>query len=124
MLAITKVIIQLAFQRTLDHHLGQLAQQPALAGQLQPARAGPLGKLPQQLLISGRELRPVLVLATRHVYHWCLLRLWSYTVKITVPQVRPSSRRLCTLAWKVPAGSGGRLVNQIRTYRPRAGVVS
>jgi hypothetical protein len=35
-LLIAEVIIELAFQGTLDHHLGQLAQQPALAGQLQP----------------------------------------------------------------------------------------
>jgi len=52
MLAIAEMIIHLAFQRALDHHLRQPAQQPALAAQLQPAGAGPLGKLPQQLLIS------------------------------------------------------------------------
>jgi hypothetical protein len=44
-LAVAEVIIQLAFQRALDDHLGQLAEQPALAGQLQPARPGALGKL-------------------------------------------------------------------------------
>jgi hypothetical protein len=52
MAAITEMIIQLAFQGTLHHHLGQPAQQPALAAQLQPAGPGPLGQLPQQLLIS------------------------------------------------------------------------
>ena len=55
MLAIAEMVIQLTFQGALDHHLGQLPQQPALTGQLQPAGAGPLGKLPQQLLISGRQ---------------------------------------------------------------------
>ena len=52
MLGIAQVVIQLTFQGALDHHLGQLPQQPALAGQLQPAGAGPLGQLPQQLLIG------------------------------------------------------------------------
>ena len=61
-LAIAEMVIQLAFQRALDHHLRQLAQQAAVAGQLQPASAGPLGKLPQQLLIGSRELRTTLVL--------------------------------------------------------------
>ena len=71
-LAIAEMIIHLAFQCALDHHLGQPAQQPALTGQLQPAGAGPLGKLPQQLLISRRQPRRLLALATRHVCHWCL----------------------------------------------------
>jgi hypothetical protein len=48
-------------------------QQPALAGQLEPARPGPLGQLPQQLLIGSRQLNAVLVLTARHVCHWCLL---------------------------------------------------
>jgi hypothetical protein len=39
--------------RALDDHFRQLPEQAALAGQLQPARAGPLGKLEQQLLIGG-----------------------------------------------------------------------
>jgi hypothetical protein len=35
-----KVVVQLALQSALDHHLGQLPQQTALTGQLQPpARA-------------------------------------------------------------------------------------
>src|SRR5512135_2712572 len=46
-LPVAEVIIELALQGALDHHLGQLAQQAALAGQLQPARARPLGQLPQ-----------------------------------------------------------------------------
>jgi len=69
MLAVAEVIVQLAFQRALDDHLGQPAQQAALTGQLQPAGAGPLGKLPQQLLIGRRELRSVLVMAGHHVCH-------------------------------------------------------
>jgi hypothetical protein len=37
---IAEVVIEVAFQRALDHHLGQRAQQPVGAGQLQPpARA-------------------------------------------------------------------------------------
>jgi hypothetical protein len=72
MLPIAEVIIQLALQGALDHHLGQLPQQPALTGQLQPAGAGPLGQLPQQLLIGRRQLGTVRALAVRHVCHWCL----------------------------------------------------
>jgi hypothetical protein len=56
-LAVAEVVIQLAFQGALDDYLGQPAEQPALAGQPQPARPGPLGKLGQQLLISRRQLR-------------------------------------------------------------------
>jgi hypothetical protein len=51
-LLIAEVVIQLALQGAFDHHLGQPAQQPALAGQLQPAGAGPLGKLAQDLLVG------------------------------------------------------------------------
>ena len=84
-LAIAKMVIHLAFQRALDHHLRQLAQQAAVAGQLQPAGAGPLGKLPQQLLISCRQLCRLRTLAIDHISHWCLLCPRSYTVEITVP---------------------------------------
>jgi hypothetical protein len=45
-LRVAEMVIQLALQRALDDHLGQPAQQATLAGQLQPARAGPLGQLP------------------------------------------------------------------------------
>jgi hypothetical protein len=69
MLAVAEVIVQLAFQRALDDHLGQPAQQAALTGQLQAAPAGPLGKLPQQLLIGRRERRHGLVPVLRHVSH-------------------------------------------------------
>jgi hypothetical protein len=92
-LRISQVIVQLAFQRALDHHLGQLAQQAALAGQLQPAVPRPLGKLAQQLLISRRQLRRLPV--DRHVSHWCLLHLRSYTVEITVPCRQGWARRRC-----------------------------
>ena len=44
-LGIAEVVVQLALQGALDDHLGQPAQQAALAGQPQPARPGPLGKL-------------------------------------------------------------------------------
>ena len=87
-LTVAEVIFQLAFQRALDHHLGQAAQHAALTGQLQPPAPGPLAKLPQQLLIGGREMGSALVLAARHVSHWCLLRLGSYTVEIHSPPRR------------------------------------
>ena len=83
------MVIQLPFQGALHDHFRQLAQQPALTGQLQPARASPLGKLVQQLLIGCGQLRRLVVLAGRHVSHWCLLCLWSYTVEITVPRGIP-----------------------------------
>jgi hypothetical protein len=44
-LAVAEMVIQLALQGALDHHLGQATEQAAFAGQLQPARPGPLGKL-------------------------------------------------------------------------------
>src|SRR5229473_8261975 len=91
-LAVAEMVIELTFQGALDHHFRQPAQQPALAGELQPAGAGPGGKLAQQLLIGSRELRSVLVMAGRHVCHWCLLRLGSYTLEITVPEPLVPSR--------------------------------
>src|SRR4029450_13102650 len=87
-LVIAEVVIQLALQRALHDHFRQLAQQPALTGQLQPAGAGPLAKLAQQLLISGRELHVTLLLAGCHVCHWCLLRLGSYTVETALSHFR------------------------------------
>ena len=84
-LLIAQMIIQLALQGALDDHFRQLPQQAALAGELQPAGPGPLGKLTEQLLISRRQLSAGLALIVRHVNHWCLLRLGSYTVEITVP---------------------------------------
>src|SRR5262249_5577284 len=117
-LAIAEVIIQLALEGAFDHHLGQFPQEAALAGELQPTGAGPLGKLAQQLLISRRQLRLLLVLALRHVSHWCLLHLRSYTVEITVPNDHPNLRgggsRLSSrgrspshpLGWDLCQGSG------------------
>ena len=67
---IAEMVIQLAFQGAPGHHLGQPAQQPALTGQPQPARAGPLGKLTQQLLIGRRQLRRLLALPDHHICHW------------------------------------------------------
>src|SRR5690242_11505257 len=97
------MVYPLPSYEALDDHLGQLAQQPALTGQFQPARAGPLGKLPQDLLIGRRQLHrlPALLLAGRHVSHWCLLRLRSYTDEITVP---PQSS-VCRDSGSVPARS-------------------
>ena len=51
-LLVAEMIVELALEGALDHHLGQPAEQAALAGQLQPAGPGPLGQLAQQLLIS------------------------------------------------------------------------
>lgn len=39
-------------RRLLQHTLGQMLQQPAIAGQLQAARAGPVDQLPDQLVIQ------------------------------------------------------------------------
>src|SRR5690348_4017079 len=84
-LFIAEMMLEFAFQGGLLHHPGQLAQQPALAGQLQPAGAGPLGQLAQHLLIRRRQLSLALPLTGCHVRHWCLLHLGSYTVESTVP---------------------------------------
>jgi hypothetical protein len=72
-LRIAQVIVQLTFQRTLNHHFGQFPQQTALASQLQPVGAGPLCQLAQQLLIGCREPSAALTLLVRHICHWCLL---------------------------------------------------
>jgi hypothetical protein len=65
-LGVAQVSVQLALLGAVQHRLGQPTQQPALPGQLQAFRAGPLGKLTDQLLIgracsaigrSGRRLR-------------------------------------------------------------------
>ena len=69
MLFIAQVIVQLAFQGTLDHHLGQLPEQAAVTGQLQPAGPRPLGELPQQLLISRRQPARLLPGVRGHVCH-------------------------------------------------------
>jgi hypothetical protein len=66
---IAEVVVHLAFQRAFDDHLGQLPQQAALAGQLQPAGPGPLGELAQQLLVSRRQPGRLLHLTQRHICH-------------------------------------------------------
>src|SRR6266536_152533 len=71
----------------------------------QPAGAGPLGKLPQYLLIGRGQLRRLLVLTGRHVCHWCLLCLGSYTVEITVPD---SGQRKPSRAGNGPSDRGER----------------
>jgi hypothetical protein len=53
MLAIPKVIIHLALQGRLDHHLGQPGQQTTLPGQPQTLSPGPRSQLPYQLLIQA-----------------------------------------------------------------------
>ena len=85
MLAVAEVIVQLALQRALDDHLRQPPQQAALAGQLQPAGAGPLGELAHQLLVGRRQLHLIPTWSVVTSVIWCLLRLGSYTVEITVP---------------------------------------
>ena len=85
-LLVAEVVGDLALQGGLQHPLGQLLQQPALAGQLQPTRTGPVDQLPHQLLISRRQLRSAAALNVRHIRHWCLPFVMSYTVKITVPE--------------------------------------
>src|SRR6516164_7094884 len=69
MLRIAEMVIHLAFESALDHHLGEPAQQPALAGELQPAGPRPLGELPKQLLVGRRQLGIRLVAVPCYVSH-------------------------------------------------------
>jgi hypothetical protein len=69
MLGIAQMVIHLALQGALDDHLGQPAEQTALASQLQAVRPGPLGELPHQLLIGRRQLHAGLVTVLSHVSH-------------------------------------------------------
>ena len=62
---VAQVVGDLAFQRGLDQALGELGEQPALAGQLQSARAGPPGQAGDQLLVD----RVQLVRARRFLAH-------------------------------------------------------
>ena len=84
------MVIELAFQGAFDHHRGQLAQQPALASEVQPADAGPPGELAQQLLAGRRQLGAVLALLVRHVCHWWIHTLRSYTLEFPVPPGFPA----------------------------------
>jgi hypothetical protein len=60
---VAEVVGDLALQRGLVQALGQLREQPALAGQLQPARSGPASETGNQLLVDRVQLvrarRPV-----------------------------------------------------------------
>jgi hypothetical protein len=83
MLAVTEMIVHLALQGRLDHHLGQPAQQATLPDQLQTLGPRPIDQLPNQLLVHaicrlGGHIH-------RHSSHRCLSSLRSYTVEITVP---------------------------------------
>jgi hypothetical protein len=49
---VAEVVGDLALQRGLDQPLRELGQQPALAGQLQPARTGPPDRPRDQLLVD------------------------------------------------------------------------
>ncbi|MFJ5035250.1 hypothetical protein ACIQB5_46175 [Streptomyces sp. NPDC088560] len=51
-LLVAEVVGDLALRGGLQHTLGQLLQQPALAGQLEPARTGPVDQLPDQLAVQ------------------------------------------------------------------------
>jgi hypothetical protein len=55
--SVAEVTGDLAFQGGLNQPLGQLREQPALAGQRQPAGAGPAGQLRDQLLIHRVQAR-------------------------------------------------------------------
>jgi predicted ATPase len=93
------VIVDLAFQGALDHDLGEPAQQAAPAGELQPARAGPLSQLAQHLLISRRQLRLVPDLPLRLSVAGVSLLVRCYTVEMTVPRVAmlAGSSETCTV---------------------------
>src|SRR5215831_12191625 len=108
------MVIQLALEGALDDHFRQFPEQAALTGELQPAGPGSFGKLTQQLLSSRRQLRARLALVVRHVSHWCLLRLGSYTVEITVPTTTRTAACLAagTVKGRVAEGvlvTGGRV---------------
>jgi hypothetical protein len=77
MLAVTKMIIHLALQGGLNHHLGQPTQASRPPGQLQTLSTRPIDQLPDQLLLQalrrlGRHIH-------RHKSHRCLSSLKSYT---------------------------------------------
>ncbi|GAB3003113.1 hypothetical protein GCM10023080_081010 [Streptomyces pseudoechinosporeus] len=56
-LLIADVVGDLALQGGLQHPLGQLLQQPALAGQLQPLVPGPVNQHRNELLVRHRTRR-------------------------------------------------------------------
>jgi hypothetical protein len=75
---VAQVIGELTLERGLQQPLGQLLQQPALAGQLQPTRAGPGGKPIDQLLVDRVQHGCLLInlgrLSSRQVRHRCHLQ--------------------------------------------------
>jgi hypothetical protein len=79
MFGVAQVRIHLALGRRLDDRLGQLGQQPVLAGQPQPLRAGPIDKLPDQLLVELVQphhvvrVGPLVRLIGNHISHSALL---------------------------------------------------
>jgi hypothetical protein len=56
-LVVAEVVGDLALQGGLQNRLGQLLQQPALAGQLQTLAAGLFDELVDQFLLDRRGLR-------------------------------------------------------------------
>ncbi|GAA2230053.1 hypothetical protein GCM10010104_24000 [Streptomyces indiaensis] len=77
MLVISEVVGDLAFQGGLQQPLGQLLQQPALAGQLQALGLGAANQLVDQLVVHGlrrRSLRRLDRLGLGHVLtgHRCI----------------------------------------------------
>jgi hypothetical protein len=77
------MVLHLAFQRGFHDHLRQPRQQPALTGQPQALRPGPLTQLRYQLLIQrvprSRGSNRLRIRFTNHISHGDLLILWSYT---------------------------------------------
>lgn len=57
MAVVAEVVGDLALERGLHQPLGQLREQAALAGQLQPAPAGPARQLGDQLLVHRIQTR-------------------------------------------------------------------
>ncbi len=90
-LAITQMIVHLALQGGLDHHLRQPGQQATFPGQLQALGPRPRCQLPHQLLVQAvsRLSRHI----HRHKSHRCPFRLRSYTVDRTVPQPGTTTER-------------------------------
>lgn len=79
-LLIAQVIIQLTLQCAFDHHLGQLAQQATSPVSFSPpvrARSANSRSTCSSAGDSSAGSWSWLV-----VSHWCLLRLWSYTVEL------------------------------------------
>ena len=78
MLVIAEVVGDLALQGGLQQPLGQLLQQPALAGQLQTLGLGPVHQLVDQLVVHGlRRHQPLPTRQTsdRSRSHWSSMHL-------------------------------------------------